>query len=103
MTERAWEIRRLYERLETKRYGRAWTRQELALGFMVDIGDLMKLIQAKEGVRDVADADAKIAHELADCLWAVMILARLYEVDLETAFSATMDDLEAIVSAKLTT
>jgi NTP pyrophosphatase (non-canonical NTP hydrolase) len=101
LAERAWEIRQLYERLETKRYGRAWTPQEVALGFMGDVGDLMKLVQAKEGVRNVPDADAGIAHELADCLWSVMILARLYGVDLETAFSATMDELETAVSAKL--
>ena len=30
----------------TKRYGRVWSTQELALGFMGDVGDLAKLIQA---------------------------------------------------------
>jgi NTP pyrophosphatase (non-canonical NTP hydrolase) len=28
------------------------------------------------------------------CLWAVLVLARLYDVDLETEFTRTMDDLE---------
>ncbi|MDP3747277.1 MAG: MazG nucleotide pyrophosphohydrolase domain-containing protein [Phenylobacterium sp.] len=101
LSERAWEIRRLYERLETERYGRAWTREEVALGFMGDVGDLMKLVQAKEGVRAIPEADAKLAHELADCLWSVMTLARLYEVDLEAAFTSTMDELEAGVSGRL--
>ena len=102
LSERAWEIRRLYERLETQRHGRAWTREEVALGFMGDVGDLMKLIQAKEGVRAIADLDAKLAHELADCLWSVMTLARLYEVDLETAFTSTMDELGTSVAERLT-
>jgi len=101
LSDRAWDIRRLYERLETHRYGRAWTREEVALGFMGDVGDLMKLIQAKEGVRAIPDADAKIAHELADCLWSVMTLARLYDVDLEAAFTSTMDELEADVAGRL--
>lgn len=101
LSDRAWSIRQLYERLEAQRYGRSWTRQEVALGFMGDIGDLMKLFQAKEGVRNIAEADAKLAHELADCLWSVMVLARLYEVDLQSAFVATMDELEASVNAQL--
>ena len=101
LNDRAWEIRQLYERLETQRYGRPWTPEEVALGFMGDVGDLMKLVQAKEGVRNIAEADAKIAHELADCLWSVMTLARLYDVDLQQAFVTTMDELETIVSGKL--
>lgn len=101
LNDRAWRIRQLYERLETQRYGRAWSREEVALGFMGDVGDLMKLVQAKEGVRAIADVDAKIAHELADCLWSVMTLARLYDVDLEQAFLSTMDDLETNVTARL--
>jgi NTP pyrophosphatase (non-canonical NTP hydrolase) len=101
LSDRAWTVRKLYERLETRRHGRAWSREEVALGFMGDVGDLMKLVQAKEGVRNIADADAKLAHELADCLWSVMILAKLYEVDLQAAFLSTMDELEARVTATL--
>lgn len=101
LSNRAWGLRRLYERLETQRYGRAWTPEEVALGFVGDVGDLMKLVQAKAGVRAIPDADAKLAHELADCLWSVMTLARLHEVDLEAAFTSTMDELEASVAGRL--
>lgn len=34
-----------------------------------------------------------MAHELADCLWSVMVLADAYDVDLEDAFLRTMRDL----------
>jgi hypothetical protein len=34
----------LYEQLEIKRYGRIWTTEQLALGFVGDVGDLAKLI-----------------------------------------------------------
>jgi NTP pyrophosphatase (non-canonical NTP hydrolase) len=58
-----------------------------------DIGDLAKLVQAKEGVRDVEDVDAKLAHELSDCLWSIIVLADYYGVDLEAGFMRTMDEL----------
>ncbi len=95
LEERAWRVRQLYAQLETARHGRPWSREEVALGFMGDVGDLAKLVLAAEGVRRIEDAPARLAHELADCLWSVMTLARLYEVDLEAAFLRTMDQLEA--------
>lgn len=102
LSDRAWSLRQLYERLERQRYGRPWSREELAMGFVGDVGDLMKLLQAKEGVRNISETDAKLAHELADCLWSVLALARAYDVDLEGAFVATMDDLEQRVGEQLT-
>ncbi len=63
-------------------------------GFVGDVGDLMKLVMAKAGARPIADVEAKLAHELADCLWSVLVLARAYDVDLERAFLRTMDDLD---------
>lgn len=101
LTDRAWRVRQLYAQLETERYGRAWTAEEVALGFVGDVGDLAKLVQAREGVRNIPDAQAKLAHELADCLWSVMTLARLYDVDLEASFLATMDELETGIEARL--
>ena len=100
MSERAWRVRELYGQAEARRYGRAWTREEVALGFVGDVGDLMKLVQAAEGVRAIPDVQGKLAHELADCLWSVMTLARMYEVDLEAAFATTMDELEAGLAAR---
>lgn len=41
----ALQLNDLYEQLEVKRWGRAWSAQELALGFMGDVGDLAKLIR----------------------------------------------------------
>ena len=100
MSERAARVRALYAQAETQRYGRAWSREEVALGFVGDVGDLMKLVQAAEGVRAIPDVQGKLAHELADCLWSVMTLARMYEVDLEAAFETTMDELEARLEAR---
>ena len=45
-------------------------------------------------IRRIPDADQKLAHELADCLWSVLVLSELSSVDLERAFFQTMDELE---------
>lgn len=99
---RAIVIREHYAALEQKIYGRSWTREQIAIGFVGDVGDLMKLIMANEGVRDIPDAHEKLTHELADCLWAILVLARLYDIDLEQAFVRTMDDLEGRIAAQST-
>jgi NTP pyrophosphatase (non-canonical NTP hydrolase) len=49
---------------------------------------------AKDGIRSGDDIDEKIGHELADCLWCVLVLAGKYNVDIEKSFLQTMDKLE---------
>jgi NTP pyrophosphatase (non-canonical NTP hydrolase) len=89
------QIRQQYAEWETARYGRAWTDEEIALGFVGDVGDLAKLVLARQGVRAIPDIDAKLAHELADCLWSVIVLSEHFGIDLEAAFLKTMDELES--------
>ena len=93
-------MREQYAALERQGYGRSWTDEEIALGFVGDVGDLAKLVLARNGVRPIPDAGAKMAHELADCLWCVMVLASAYGVDLEHAFLDTMDEIEARIAAE---
>ncbi len=95
MQDRARAIRRRYAGLEHARHGRSWNTTEIALGFVGDVGDLAKLIQASEGIRSIEGHEARLEHELADCLWSVMTLADQLDVDLERAFMATMDELDA--------
>jgi NTP pyrophosphatase (non-canonical NTP hydrolase) len=95
LTERAIEVRACFAAREKAKGARPWTREEVMQGFVGDVGDLMKLVMAKSGVRQIDGTDAKLAHELADCLWSVLVLAKLYDVDLEKAFLTTMDGLEA--------
>jgi len=101
LQQRALEIREKYGRLESKEGGREWDRKDLMMGFVGDVGDLIKLVQAKEGVRRIDDVDAKLAHELADCLWSVLVLAEKYGVDIEAAFTRTMSELDARITEKL--
>ncbi len=94
LSARALQIRAAFAQQEQMQSGRPWTREEIMQGFVGDVGDLMKLVMAKAGVRTIAETDAKLAHELSDCLWSVLVLAQLYDVDLEKAFLQTMDGLE---------
>lgn len=101
LTVRALQIRDRFSALEQARSGRAWTREEVMQGFVGDVGDLVKLVMAKQGLRPIADVDAKLAHELADCLWSILVLARSYNVDLEAAFLRTMQELEIRIDQEL--
>ena len=100
LSDRAMQIRQGFATVEQARTGRTWTREEIMQGFVGDVGDLMKLVMAKAGARRVEDVDAKLAHELSDCLWSVLVLAKLYDVDLEKEFLATMSALEAKLAAR---
>jgi NTP pyrophosphatase (non-canonical NTP hydrolase) len=92
--ERAIEIRKQYEEKEKQLYGSSWTSEEIALGFVGDVGDLAKLVIAENGKRNIPNSKEKLAHELSDCLWSVIVLAHVHGVDLESSFINTMNDLE---------
>jgi NTP pyrophosphatase (non-canonical NTP hydrolase) len=94
LSERANEIRQKYSELEKKKTGKEWSNLNIMEGFVGDIGDLMKLVMAKEGVREIENVDEKLAHELADCLWCILVLSKKYGVDIEQSFLKTMDELD---------
>jgi NTP pyrophosphatase (non-canonical NTP hydrolase) len=97
----ALRLNELYEQLEIKRYGRVWTTEELALGFVGDVGDLAKLIQANAGVRRIDDCKAKLGDELADCLWSIIVLANKCGIDLEAEYLKNTRELTEYVSSEL--
>ncbi|MFI7021018.1 MazG nucleotide pyrophosphohydrolase domain-containing protein [Streptomyces sp. NPDC050164] len=101
LKKRAMRIHDLYDELNRRERGRVWTRDEYMLGFVGDVGDLAKLIMAEEGAREAPGGRAALEHELADCLWSVLILAHHYDVNLEEAFHRTMAELEDAISARL--
>ena len=98
LSTRALEIRAHYDRQAVRQGGRPWTPAEFAQGFAGDVGDLNKLAMARQGLRPADDLDARLAHELADCLWCVLVLADAYGINLEKSFTSTMDELERKVA-----
>ena len=98
LINRAIEIRKKYEEREKHLYGSSWNSEEISLGFVGDVGDLAKLIIAENGRRNIANSKEKLAHELSDCLWSVIVLAKLHDIDLESSFINTMNELEMHLS-----
>ena len=94
LSDRAMQINECFARRAGRQGDRPWTREEIMQGFVGDVGDLMKLVMARAGRRQIDDLERKLPHELSDCLWSVLVLARLYDIDLEREFLATMTDLE---------
>lgn len=95
LSQRAIEIKKLYSKMEMEKFGKVWTDAQVMQGFVGDVGDLMELVMAKEGIRDIENVDEKIGHELADCLYSILLLSERYGVDIEQAFLKTMDGLDS--------
>lgn len=92
-------VKRKYSLSKKKSGAKEWSKEQLMQGFVGDVGDLMKLVMAKEGLRKIENVDEKLAHELSDCLWSVIVLADSYKVNLEKSFIKTMKELEKGIDA----
>jgi NTP pyrophosphatase (non-canonical NTP hydrolase) len=88
LQERAMEIRRRYNELEKQRDGQSWDALKLAKGFKKDVSNLIEILE--EG-----SDKTRLNHELADCLWSVLVIARKLDVDIERAFWTTMLELDS--------
>jgi Predicted pyrophosphatase len=96
MCERAYDIHARYRAVQLSEAGHTWSPAETMLGFVGDVGDLAKLIMKDQGLRaSNEDVEALVAHELSDCLWSVIVIARQMNIDLERAFLQTMGELQS--------
>jgi len=94
-------VRAKYDQLNEQKRGITWNEQAFMAGFVGDVGDLSKIIMAKHGLRDMENVDEKLAHELADCLWSVLVLADKYKIDLASEFMKTMVGLNERIDNEL--
>ncbi|OGZ25513.1 MAG: hypothetical protein A3I85_01915 [Candidatus Nealsonbacteria bacterium RIFCSPLOWO2_02_FULL_38_63] len=92
--ERAKEIRKINIGLTQNEGSKTWGLAERTQGFVGDVGDLVKLVMAKNGYRKYEDINKRLAHELADCLWSVIIIADEAGIELEEAFIKTMEEIK---------
>ena len=75
IVEKAKEIKKKYA-LQNKKLGRkTWRIADYYQGFVGDVGDLGKLIMAKNNLRHYKNGDKKLVHELSDCLWSILAIA----------------------------
>ncbi|MES2631041.1 MAG: MazG nucleotide pyrophosphohydrolase domain-containing protein [Patescibacteria group bacterium] len=101
LLDAAVRVREKYNQLNERNHGGSWNGDKLMAGFVGDVGDLSKIVMAKSGYRAMDDIDEKLRHELSDCLWSVLVLANYYDIDLESQFVKSMDELEVRVDAEL--
>ena len=88
LEQRAMEIRRRYDQLERQKKRQPWTAGKLARGFKKDVSELLTIVE-----QDMVDRK-KLSHELGDCLWSVLVIARKLDIDVERAFWTTMAEIE---------
>ena len=96
LISQAIRVRDQYNELNEKDGHTKWSVTDTMSGFVGDVGDLSKLIMAKQGLRrGPENIDDKLAHELSDCLWSIIVIANELGVDLVNEFTKTMDGLSA--------
>ena len=94
LMNRAMDLRTQYDKKERQLYGSPSTEEEIAQGFLGDVNNLVKLVMAQHGKGQIANSAEKLGSQLSHCLWSVIILAKMHNVDLEQSFMETMDKLE---------
>jgi NTP pyrophosphatase (non-canonical NTP hydrolase) len=94
LVNRAMGLRNQYEKKETQLYGSPATEEEIVQGFLGDVNNLMRLVLAEHGKAQIANSTEKLGSQLAHCLWSVIVLAKMHNVDLEQSFMEAMDRLE---------
>jgi NTP pyrophosphatase (non-canonical NTP hydrolase) len=88
LEQRAMEIRRQYDELNKKRSGQPWDAVKLTREFKKNVSELMTIVE-----QDIVDRK-KLSHELADCLWSILMIARKLDIDIERAFWTAMGETD---------
>ncbi|MDR0956208.1 MAG: nucleotide pyrophosphohydrolase [Candidatus Nomurabacteria bacterium] len=101
LRQRALNTAKLYDKLNQKQAQSIWRAEDYFQGFVGDVCDLAKLINVQKRAHRVDDPGGALAHELADLLWSVIILADRLDVDLPAAFQKMTDDLKNKLDGKL--
>ncbi|MEI8312917.1 MAG: hypothetical protein WCH98_19385 [Verrucomicrobiota bacterium] len=99
---RSVQIRKLYNELERLHHGGPWTNQEDFIGFVRDVGELGRMVMASEGRWAYeGDPGKDLPDKLSECLWWIFVLSDRLGIDINTAFSSKMVELETGLSASL--
>jgi NTP pyrophosphatase (non-canonical NTP hydrolase) len=93
--ERVRKIKQVYNTLNRIEGYKSWGASEYVQALQGDVGDLAKLVLAQRGYAFAQkDVEERIARELADCLWSVLVLADELDVDINQEFSKMLHRLE---------
>lgn len=93
--QRVKKIKQAYNVLNRVEGYKTWSANEYLQAFQGDVGDLAKLVLARRGYTfSQKDVETKLARELADCLWSILVLADELNVDIEYELQKTLNRLE---------
>jgi len=98
MVSRAKKVRDTYAKHNQASGLKPWQAADYTAGMVGDVGDFVKLVMAKDGLRQKDEVDAKLQHEAADILWSLIVICDELKIDLAQSFESTMDELEARLS-----
>jgi len=78
-----------------------WTAYDRTIGLVGDVGDLCKLIQSKFNLRkEPEDIDLALSHELGDCLWSIVIISKMLDIDIENSYLKTLENIQSRIEAE---
>ncbi len=87
------EIKKAYAQANRKKGKKIWGASEYTQGFVGDVGDLLKLVMAYTN-KPTKDGQRRISHELADCLWSIIVIAQELGIDVEKEYLVNMEYLK---------
>jgi hypothetical protein len=100
--DEALAVRALYEILEQRFNGKTWSLHELMIGFSNDVGYIGRLLLAHDGTWAIdGNVDSELTHKLAESLWWVFVLADKLGIDINEAFTQTMDTIRTGLDATI--
>lgn len=91
-----------YNELHSVKKEPLWGVSDYYQGFIGDVGDLGKLLQERHGRRSTPEGTHGLGHELADCLWSLLVIAQETGTDLEREFLHMVYDLESRLNDQIT-
>lgn len=94
MVDAARSLDAAYQVKDIKRIGRRWSLAEFLSRCSVDWGELSEQVGMHEGFRPGSYDAQAAAHELADLLWALIVISDRLDIDLRKALFSTMRELE---------
>lgn len=104
LNHQALEINEKYKKLNHKRGQKQWGILDYAMGLSGDIGDLNKTLMALHNLRNGGTEEelrSELSHELADCLWSILLISNLANIDLEQTYIESMAKLNQKLDSSL--
>ena len=93
------EIRDAYGDFNRREGKKVWNLTDYTQGFVGDVGDLLKIIRA--GNLDNKKNEARLKHEIGDCLWSIIAISQELGIDPEKEFLINAEYLKQKLFEKI--